>query len=498
MGPSPDGPPARSRAGLPLAISLAVAAAAVAAAAEEGAAEPHHWPRARGHHGGYFLTNETMPQNLSSAFSWSFHNPAGRFTTVMRGSPLFDSQKNVLILTEGALFKLSPEGRVIWAYQVPTKAMMNVNPCLMGDAVFGMAGDSTVYALDLWTGRQLWTARYAKDVGGDTSYVDAHEGLLLTAVENSVLYGGGNLRVLGMNASSGAMLWEMRIERPTWNFSPMFPGDGSFVFMDVVGGVYRVRHRDGKQLWHTPVDPQYLWSFTDGGSTVSPDGRMVITCSHRFGDTTGVLRAYRVEDGVRLWEKLLPTGCTSWPVIAESGDWGVIPAGHFVAKPLVLELPRWMPKTVGLCIHLFSLYMGPDLRRLPFFDGYIRSVHTEVIAFDTATGETRWSFRTPDWQRFAAKGDEEGFLPRVLSGASPICLPTTWGTATLSGDGTLYVGHVSGLLYALGDFNGDGRIDPEKEVSTFDMDAAPLPNSPAFAPGMMAVASCDTMFVFRK
>jgi len=440
------------------------------------------------------LTSETLPRNLSSAFSWNFHHPEGRFRTVMRGNPLIDSASNVLILTENGLFKLSPEGRLLWSYVAKTPALMNVVPCIMDDVVYGSSMDSTTYAVDLQTGKELWSRRYSDSTGVDTHYVDARQGILLAGVDHSAKHGGGNLRVLGINASTSDVLWELKLDLPTWNFSPLFPGDGSFIFMDISGGVHRVMHHTGERVWYTPVPEKYKASFTDGGVSIAPDGSAAFACSNAEGDWVGALRAYRISDGVRMWEKLLPTGCTSWPVIAKTSDWGVLPAGSFINRPWVMDLEQWMPGQIKLALHTFSLWMGPDMRRLV----PIRSLRTEIIAFDTKTGATRWNYRTPDWQRLAAKGDEEGYLERASHQRSPICLPTTWGTPTMSGDDTVYVGHVSGILYAVKDHNGDDYIDPETEVSSFDMDAAPLPNNPAWAPGMMAVASCDTLFVFKS
>mmetsp|Transcript_87329 Transcript_87329/g.255412 ORF Transcript_87329/g.255412 Transcript_87329/m.255412 type:complete len:488 (-) Transcript_87329:76-1539(-) len=480
----------------PLRHSFLTVLAAISTAISVQAQRPkaHYWPSARGHIGEYFLTAETLPRNLSSAFSWKFQHPEGRFRTVMRGNPLIDSESNVLILTENGLFKLSPEGRFLWAYVAKTWSPMNVVPCIMDDVVYGGSMDSTTYAVDLQTGKELWSRRYSDSTGVDTHYVDARQGILLAGVDHSAKHGGGNLRVLGINASTSDVLWELKLDLPTWNFSPLFPGDGSFIFMDISGGVHRVMHHTGERVWYTPVPEKYKASFTDGGVSIAPDGSAAFACSNAEGDWVGALRAYRISDGVRIWEKLLPTGCTSWPVIAKTSDWGVLPAGSFINRPWVMDLEQWMPGQIKLALHTFSLWMGPDMRRLV----PIRSLRTEIIAFDTKTGATRWNYRTPNWQRRAAKGDEEGFLERATYQRSLICLPTSWGTPTMSGDDTVYVGHVSGLLYAVKDHNGDDHIDPTTDLSTFDMDAAPLPNNPAWAPGMMAVASCDTLFVFKS
>merc|ERR1712183_834713 len=111
------------------------------------------------------------------------------------------------------------------------------------------------------------------------------------------------------------------------------------------------------------------------------------------------------------------------------------------------------------------------------------------MGFDTKTGQSIWEYRIPDYKRFAGRGDDFGLSSRMEAvaqgrGHSHICMPTTWGTPTINGDGVIHVGHVSGILYAVKDKNSNGIIDPAMEVSTYDILASPLPNNPAWAPGM--------------
>jgi len=477
---------------------LAALVAAISTALVQ--AKVHYWPRAHGHHGQSMLTTETLPKNFSSAFAWRFHHPRGRFSTVMRGSPLIDSEKNVLILTEHGLFKLDPEGQLLWTYLAPSFSFMNVMPCLMDGVVYGGTADALTYAVDLQTGKELWKVRHSDTAGTETHYVDVHHGILIAAFDTRPpslhQLQAGNFWVLGMNASNGDLLWALELHLPAHNFSPQFLGDGSFLFMDVFGGVHRVMHDSGQSVWYVPSE--YGYSSSEGGVSIAPDGRTAFACSNNDDIKVGFLRAHQISDGTRIWEKLLPAGCTSWAVIAKTSDWGVLPVGDTLQQPLYHQLPPWLPDPVKMSLHLFSLWMGPCLRSVPGLELLIPSTRAELIAFDAYTGATKWTYRAPDWQRLAGKGDEEGVVTRSAQGmAFPFCSPTAWGAPALSGDDTVYVGHVSGLLYAVKDHNSDGYIDPEAEVSTFDMDAAPLRSNPAWAPGMMAVASCDSLFVFK-
>merc|ERR1711884_1009575 len=98
---------------------------------------------------------------------------------------------------------------------------------------------------------------------------------------------------------------------------------------------------------------------------------------------------------------------------------------------------------------------------------------------------------------FASRGDEERVLERFAPYQQrPVCGPASWTAPTIGGDGTVYASAMDGILYAIRDVNSDGVID-ETEVSTLDIGAAALHPGAAFAPGMMAFASCQGLNVFE-
>jgi len=123
----------------------------------------------------------------------------------------------------------------------------------------------------------------------------------------------------------------------------------------------------------------------------------------------------------------------------------------------------------------------------------------EVWAFDAQTGAHRWHFSDiPTWNKSACRNDEEEFHSHLLKlHKRPVCGPASWGAPTIDGRGTVYVGGMNGVLYAIGDANGDGLIDSQTEVSTLDIKSASLHAGASFAPGMMAYGSCNGIHVFR-
>merc|ERR1712048_1137860 len=108
------------------------------------------------------------------------------------------------------------------------------------------------------------------------------------------------------------------------------------------------------------------------------------------------------------------------------------------------------------------------------------------------SGQPKWHYNDiPGWTYYASRGDEENFLKRLSNGMfamRPACGSASWSAPTIGGDGP---------VYAIQDKNDDGIIDNQTEVSTFDLGASSLHPGPSLAPGMLAHASCDGVFVFR-
>lgn len=123
---------------------------------------------------------------------------------------------------------------------------------------------------------------------------------------------------------------------------------------------------------------------------------------------------------------------------------------------------------------------------------------TEVHTFDSMTGSPQWVFRGPTQTGLWQAGEKEGEAMRKEAGLRPTTLPNPWGAPSIA-DGIVYVGNEMGPIYALRDLNADGKVIGDAEVSSFDTKACFCGSSgPAHAPGMMVVASIDTMYVFGK
>eukprot|EP00747_Dinoflagellata_sp_TGD_P141010 gnl/TRDRNA2_/TRDRNA2_176078_c0_seq1.p1 gnl/TRDRNA2_/TRDRNA2_176078_c0~~gnl/TRDRNA2_/TRDRNA2_176078_c0_seq1.p1 ORF type:complete len:536 (-),score=62.50 gnl/TRDRNA2_/TRDRNA2_176078_c0_seq1:76-1683(-) len=487
----------------------------------------HFWPHVRGSPGHYGTTQLKGPADFNASLAWTWHHPDGRYRTVLRGGGLIDNEKNIYIATSDGIRKLNRHGDVLWHSKRAAK-VSNV-PSLTDHSLVGNAMDGEVFALSLDTGKDLWSRKHGKSVGGDCAYVEAHNGVVVTGMDAGPA--AGNTRVLGISAENGERLWEFKPDTIVWNIMAMFPDDKSFIFMDITGGVYRVGLHDGKLIWHTPapregVPPRMLErienslvqrlglmpssdSVSDGGVILGPDGS-AYTCSnpahsHGVEGEKGALRKFRLSDGKLLWNTELPYPCISWPVVSSDDKTVVVVPGSFESMPASLFHLDGTLRSNHTEIqeyHAKILAMGDGQRaRLRQLGIKMPDLRASIMAFDTQKGELQWSHDVKEYGGIASAGDEEGLLDRLAATAAngqdginghqfvaPFCLPAHWSSPTISGDGTVYVGRVNGDLYAYNPKTGEQR---------YHTGTGPLHSGVTFAPGMMAYADCDSLYVWN-
>lgn len=412
----------------------------------------------------------------------------------MVGGALIDGKQNVYLSAEDGIRKFSRAGQTLWHYKPPGP----VPACgsIMDGAVYGNTVLGTVFAIDMETGKQRWLTRPDASAGMDTAYVEAHDGVVVTGLKTAP-GGGGNTRLYGLNATNGDQLWVYSSDKVLWNVMAVFPGDGSFVVMNTHGGVQRHALHSGRLLWGAPAPEVSSQSFSDGGVILGPDGTSYTCCNYQGTGNSGekgALRAYRLSDGHMLWAKTLDRPCNSWPAVSGDNSMVVVPTGAFVASPISMDMEVMARRHIGPQeLHNLSISLGERERR----SFGMPNITAVLQAFDPASGTPQWSFEFPPYGRVAARGDEEGVLARTALGIWDQCLPAQFSSPTFSSDGTVYVGRADGKLWAVGDKNGDGTISPETEVATFDTQAGFLHPGTSFAPGTMAVTSCDSLFVWN-
>ena len=135
---------------------------------------------------------------------------------------------------------------------------------------------------------------------------------------------------------------------------------------------------------------------------------------------------------------------------------------------------------------------------MPICQQVVQGATCDVYAYDANTGGLRWSFNGPTQKGHYQAGDMEGMHVREHTVGRGLCLPNGWSAPSIAADGTVFIGNQEGPFFALRDVDGDGRVQGEDEVSFYDTKAAFAGTAaPAIATNMLAVASCDTLFVFK-
>mmetsp|Transcript_87957 Transcript_87957/g.272400 ORF Transcript_87957/g.272400 Transcript_87957/m.272400 type:complete len:212 (-) Transcript_87957:116-751(-) len=123
--------------------------------------------------------------------------------------------------------------------------------------------------------------------------------------------------------------------------------------------------------------------------------------------------------------------------------------------------------------------------------GILDDYKSSIVALDAKTGEKEWEFAFPDYIDILVAGD------RTRHEHGTLCLPNPYGSPSIDARGTVYTGHFNGYIYAIRDDNGDGVIQ-DSEVSKFDTGAGFSHGGAALAPGMLAIPSCDGLYVFKE
>jgi len=437
--------------------------------ADLGAKQPviaeAYWPSGRGRVGLYGTSRSlTAPAELNSQnLAWSWHHPLGRFHTLTYGTAI-DAGGNIYLSAADAIRKFTPGGQLLWEHSTLPAEMPNA-ASLLGGAVYSSDTHGNVFALSMETGETIWKTKVCGEIAQDNGFVTAHEGVVMAATDGH--QGEKNLFVRAFNATHGAQLWAFKPDVNVWNFMASFPGDGTTVFQDQAGKGYRLRLSDGSLLWKAGGQAA---TWTDGTATLGSN-RVLYTVHNNIPDALdpklpnaqGTLEARRLEDGSLVWSRVTPRPPNNAPAVGR-------------------------------------LYGSKDRLSVvqPVGQQVVKGAPTDVHAYDAETGEPRWVFRGPAQKGSLQAGDLEGMEVRQQSGVRPICLPNPWSAPTIDARGTVFIGNEDGLFFALRDLNGDGVVEGPGEVSAYDTQAAFSGSAgPALAPGVVAVASCDTLFVFK-
>ncbi|CAK9052121.1 Tetrathionate hydrolase (4THase) (TTH) [Durusdinium trenchii] len=370
----------------------------------------HPWPHARG----AFQSGFTPEAGSGFQPSWSYSDPKGKYHDVFAGGPVIDREENLYQMTAKGLFAFNSRGERLWHYATPGESTNE--PCLSGELLLGSTRTGNAFAVDRLTGKELWVSSVADSAGSECGYPNAYDGVFVMGAVHNYEFGAddGNRRIYALNVSDGKKLWDYEPDRPVWNFTPLFPGDGTVVFMDFAGGVYRLKLTTGEEIWRNlPADSRE--SYTDGGAGLGEN--MVYTCSNYLNGTgrqnsSGIIRAFHLHDGREVWSQITMP-CNSYPAIGHisgfDGESVVVTPGAF---------------------------MGVSENR------------GSVIAFDALTGEEHWRLEVEAMDGWGA-GEMEGLEIRRAEGVQPWCGPAQWSAPMVFSCGMVAVGRSDGKQYGI-------------------------------------------------
>mmetsp|Transcript_90201 Transcript_90201/g.263789 ORF Transcript_90201/g.263789 Transcript_90201/m.263789 type:complete len:542 (+) Transcript_90201:68-1693(+) len=492
------------------------------------ASEAYHWPTAHGHWRHYGTSPHVGPFNLSASLAWSWQVPDGQYHDMPLGAAI-DDQKNIYVSADQAVWKLSPEGKTLWKWSpplLPGQPKNNLIPngaSIYEGAVFIDTTDGRFFSIDMETGRQIWVSKVSNNACTDTGFVAVYGGVAVAEIDGPNQYGLCSA-VVGVNTTDGSRLWSYTTDNPLWDLMVHFLADGTFVFQDVNGKAYRNHLLNGTNIWKNGGEPAPSW--TDGTQGVGPNGiiyTVSIQANHpacaggpRAGaatsgpDCPGWLRAYRLSDGEQLWQKAVPRPPNSSPVVGRLGAGDrlsvVIPVGQQPScDPPVVMLWYWFPSIMNRLPGSLAMligYLGVKLTERVNDAWHQRiwgnpDLPSDVYAFDAETGDFQWRWTGPTYKRFMCPGDEKGYIERSALGIRSASCPTPWSAPRIGADGTIYVGNMNGIFYAIKDLDGNGQIDPDREVSSFDCEAEFSSIGSAHAPGLMVIASGVKVWAFK-
>ncbi len=232
--------------------------------------------------------------------------------------------------SETGLLKSWPKGGPALAWRVTGLGGGYTTPSIAGGKIFGMSyrgSDEVVWALDVATGKELWSTKIAA-----ATPVDYGQGSRATpTVDGNVLYTlgvGGDLVCL--ETATGKELWHRHLQkdfsgrRPGWGYteSPLVDGDKVVCTPGSgKGTIVALDKRTGEAIWQSK-------DYKDGAAYAS---LMVATIGgvRQYVQMTGSsVAGVAADDGRLLWryERQGPTAAVPTPIV--SGNFVYATSGY--------------------------------------------------------------------------------------------------------------------------------------------------------------------------
>ncbi len=311
---------------------------------------------------------------------------------------------------------------------------MFIDPAVAGDVLYIGSCAGRLLALDAVDGSVVWSY----DTGADSRPPGQFHGQLHMG-DDALLVGTdsrGQGYVYAFDRADGEMRWKQSYARGVT--TDMRVRDGGVYFVSEVGDVVRVDAATGKTVWHADGAA----GLEDGARPLDPvlaADRLVVPWR------AGVVDAYALDDGTRLWRRDLGTRLNAHPVLLDDAllvggldgrvhrlrtgdgeitgglDLGGVLYGDLVAAPgcvLALSARGGLTPDGGIAgPHVLSC-LDPSLAEVrwrheeegewgtfrPLVDDalVVAGVEDRLLGIDLADGQVRWELAVPGLPRGVA------------------------------------------------------------------------------------------------
>jgi len=421
----------------------------------------------------------TVPNDLHYGPDWSWTLADGD----VYADPVIDDDRNVFLTTQsGSVRKFNSSGHLLWHFSA--EQQLDETPVLYDGALYLSTRNSEIIAVSQSTGKSRWRRKVGLCATPDMGALQAANGLVIVSASSHDCT--KNDILVAVSSETGDKRWIFTPGAEVQDFFGPVSKD-SLIFEDAAGSVYSLNISTGQALWNHTADAGVRSGFT----VIGPNQSVFVTTNI---NNTGHLNAYNLTTGKALWHSVIEMPIITAPAV------GILhPAG------------RGTPSVI------FGIDDGEETR-----PAHVREA---LIAFDASTGSRlNWTFTLPNGARPEPQHQKGAHLNTTDArgnGTAAAMLSTHQGCLDLrgrgagafsdpiiAGDGTVYVGHRSGWLYAVRDKDGDSRINTtftedyseaghNFEVSTFYTEGS-FHATPGIAPGMLVAANCRGLHVFTS
>lgn len=262
-----------------------------------------------------------------------------------------------------------PGGNPTISWQFQAGGSIESSAAVLGTTAYAVSKDGVIYALELATGKERWSAELDAPAGSASPLV----------VDGVVVVGDQGGIVHAFDPATGAQRWATTVEGAIDGAAASV---GHLVLTATEAGrAYAIDARTGAITWKTALPAGVTRSVTASADTV-------------YIGAGGILIALRLSDGTILWQSTIgATGSCGTPTVADGlvfdaanldGD-GSTPV-TVVAVDASSGTARW---------HYTSPAGRPTYTPAVSGDrAYLVSEDGNVVALDAATGAAIWNVRT--------------------------------------------------------------------------------------------------------